>query len=82
MWMRWREFITLARFEQCLIVIMVERDVCIEMFYGYAVDSLVGESELEYVKGFADVCKYEDNQLVGDIGELSHLDSGCSGRQI
>ena len=29
--------------------------ICIEIVYGYAVDVLVGESELKYVRGFADV---------------------------
>ena len=79
--MRWREVIPRARVEQCMIVIMVERDVCIEVFYGCAVCSLVGESELESVKGFADVGKYENDQLVGDIEESNHLDSDCSGAQ-
>ena len=65
-----------------MVVLMVEGDVCIEVLYGYAVDSLVGESELEYVGGFADVGKYEDDQLVRHIEELSHLESGRNGGHI
>lgn len=62
------------------VVIAVECDVFVKVLYGYAVYSLVGESELEYVGGFADMGSNEDHQLVGEIEKYSHAGTqrGCS----
>lgn len=47
------------------------------MLYGYAVYSLVGESELEHMVGFADVGSDEDDQLVREIEKYGHLGIQC-----
>lgn len=55
------------------VVGAVECNVFVEVLYGYGVDSLVGESELEQVRGFSKVGNDEDDQLVGEIEDYGHL---------
>ena len=55
------------------IVLSVEYDVFIEVLYGYAVESPVGESEVEHVRGFGNVGGDKDEELIGKIEKYGHL---------